>query len=68
MHVVHIIIDGMIDAERARTQFADYVSAKGDDGFLQLDAIAQTYWAIHHQQHRSAWTHMLDLRPFKQPF
>ena len=43
VHVVHTIIDGMIDAERARTHFADYVSAKGDDGFLQLDAIAQTY-------------------------
>lgn len=67
VHVVHTIIDGVIDGERARTQFADYVSAKGDDGLLQLDAIAQTYWAIH-QQHPSAWTQELDLRPFKEPF
>jgi NAD(P)-dependent dehydrogenase (short-subunit alcohol dehydrogenase family) len=67
VHVVHTIIDGVIDGERARTQFADYVAAKGDDGLLQLDAIAQTYWAIH-QQHPSAWTQELDLRPFKEPF
>jgi NAD(P)-dependent dehydrogenase (short-subunit alcohol dehydrogenase family) len=67
VHVVHTIIDGVINGERARTQFADYVSAKGDDGLLQLDAIAQTYWAIH-QQHPSAWTQELDLRPFKEPF
>jgi len=67
VHVVHAIIDGVIDGERARTQFAHYVAAKGDDGLLQLEAIAHTYWAIH-QQHRSAWTHELDLRPFKEPF
>lgn len=67
VHVVHTIIDGVIDGERARTQFADYVAAKGDDGLLQLEAIAQTYWAIH-QQHPSAWTQELDLRPFKEPF
>lgn len=67
IHVVHTIIDGVIDGERAHSQFADYVATKGDDGLLKLEAIAQTYWAIH-QQHPSAWTHELDLRPFKEPF
>ena len=67
IHVVHTIIDGVIDGERARNQFPDYVMAKGKDGLLQLGAIAETYWAIH-QQHPSAWTHELDLRPFKEPF
>lgn len=67
IHVVHTIIDGVIDGERARAQFPEYVKAKGKDGLLQLDAIAETYWAIH-QQHPSAWTHELDLRPFKEPF
>ncbi len=67
IHVVHTIIDGVIDGERASTQFPDYVKAKGKDGLLQLDAIAETYWAIH-KQHPSAWTHELDLRPFKEPF
>lgn len=67
VHVVHTVIDGVIDGDRARNQFPEYVKAKGQEGLLQLDAIAQTYWAIH-QQPRSAWTHELDLRPFKEPF
>lgn len=67
VHVVHTIIDGVIDGDRARNQFPEYVKAKGETGLLQLEAIAQTYWAIH-QQHPSAWTHELDLRPFKEPF
>jgi NAD(P)-dependent dehydrogenase (short-subunit alcohol dehydrogenase family) len=67
IHVVHTIIDGVIDGERAKNQFPDYVKAKGKDGLLQLVAIAETYWAIH-GQHPSAWTHELDLRPFKEPF
>jgi NADP-dependent 3-hydroxy acid dehydrogenase YdfG len=67
IHVVHTIIDGVIDGERAKNQFPDQVKAKGKYGLLQLDAIAETYWAIH-KQHPSAWTHELDLRPFKEPF
>lgn len=67
IHVVHAIIDGVIDGERARNQFPNYVNAKGKDGLLQLAAIAETYWAMH-AQHPSAWTHELDLRPFKEPF
>ena len=67
IHVVHAIIDGVIDGDRATNQFPDYVKAKGQDGLLQLEAIAETYWAIH-KQHPSAWTHELDLRPFKEPF
>jgi NAD(P)-dependent dehydrogenase (short-subunit alcohol dehydrogenase family) len=67
IHVVHAIIDGVIDGDRARQQFPDYVSAKGSEGLLQLEAIAETYWALAQQQ-PSAWTHELDLRPFKEPF
>jgi NAD(P)-dependent dehydrogenase (short-subunit alcohol dehydrogenase family) len=67
IHVVHAIIDGVIDGERAKNQFPEYVLEKGQDGLLQLEAIAETYWAIH-KQHPSAWTHELDLRPFKEPF
>ncbi len=67
IHVVHAIIDGVIDGERSHRQFSRFVAAKGADGLLKLEAIAQTYWAIH-QRHPSAWTHELDLRPFKEPF
>ncbi|MBK8816906.1 MAG: SDR family NAD(P)-dependent oxidoreductase [Methylococcaceae bacterium] len=67
IHVVHTVIDGVIDGDRARNQFSEYVKSKGEDGLLKLEAIAETYWAIH-KQHPSAWTHELDLRPYKEPF
>lgn len=41
--------------------------SKGEDGALHPDAIAETYWQLH-RQHRSAWTHELDLRPYKESF
>ncbi|MGZ8095415.1 MAG: SDR family NAD(P)-dependent oxidoreductase [Methylosarcina sp.] len=67
IHVVHAIIDGVIDGDRAHRQFPQFVAAKGQDGLLQPDAIAETYWQLHNQ-HPSAWTHEIDLRPFKEPF
>ena len=67
IHVVHTVLDGVIDGERARNQFPEMVAEKGSDGLLQLEAIADTYWAIH-CQHPSTWTHELDLRPFKEAF
>lgn len=67
IHVVHAIIDGVIDGERARSQFAKFVEAKGQEGLVQASAIAETYWQLH-RQHPSAWTHEIDLRPFKEAF
>ncbi|MGJ0484435.1 MAG: SDR family NAD(P)-dependent oxidoreductase [Methylomicrobium sp.] len=67
IHVVHAVIDGVIDGDRARAQFPEFVAAKGQDGLLQPEAIAETYWQLH-RQHPSAWTHEIDLRPFKEPF
>jgi NAD(P)-dependent dehydrogenase (short-subunit alcohol dehydrogenase family) len=67
IHVAHVVIDGVIGGEYAKGKFPDFVKAKGEDGLLELDAIADAYWALHRQR-RSAWTHELDLRPFKEPF
>lgn len=67
IHVVHAIIDGVIDGDRAREQFPQFVATKGQDGLLKPDSIAETYWFLH-KQHPSAWTHEIDLRPFKEPF
>ena len=66
VHVAHVVIDGGIGGERLR-RFAEFVRAKGEDGLLDLDAIADAYWMLH-AQHRTAWTHELDLRPYKEPF
>lgn len=67
VHVAHVVIDGGIDGERLRTNAPARVAAAGENGLLHPDAIAESYWQLH-QQHRSAWTHELDLRPFKETF
>jgi NAD(P)-dependent dehydrogenase (short-subunit alcohol dehydrogenase family) len=61
IHVAHFVIDGSIDVP-GRDRSADY-----EDGLLEPDAIAATYMAVL-QQHRSAWTHELDLRPWGERF
>lgn len=67
IHVAHMVIDGVIGGDYARDNFPQFVEAKGNEGVLDLDEIADSYWALH-TQGRSAWTHELDLRPFKEPF
>jgi NAD(P)-dependent dehydrogenase (short-subunit alcohol dehydrogenase family) len=67
IHVAHIVIDGVIEGEYAAAKFPDFVRSKGENGLLAVDAIADAYWALHCQP-SSAWTHELDLRPFKEPF
>jgi NAD(P)-dependent dehydrogenase (short-subunit alcohol dehydrogenase family) len=67
IHVAHIVIDGGIDGERLRTAAPQRATDAGVDGLLDPDAIAETYWQLH-QQHRSAWTHEVDLRPYKESF
>jgi len=61
------VIDGGIDGERLRTSAPQRAAEAGPDGLLHPDAIAEAYWQLH-QQHRSAWTHELDLRPYKESF
>ena len=65
VHVAHFIIDGVIDGEMVRSRFGEYLDQLGEDGGLSPDAIADAYWHVH-TQHRSAWTHEMDLRPFKE--
>ena len=67
IHVAHIVIDGAIDTEFIRENFPERYALKERDGILNPDAIADNYWLLH-QQHRSAWTHELDLRPWMEKF
>ena len=65
VHVAHVIIDGVVNGDIVRGRFADYLESLGDDGALDPDAIAEAFWALHTQP-ASAWTHELDLRPYKE--
>ena len=67
VHVAHVVIDGGIDGERLRSGAPQRAALAGEDGLLDPDAIAEVYWHLHSQP-RSAWTHELDLRPFKESF
>lgn len=65
IHVAHFVIDGVIDGEMVRSRFGEYIEKLGEDGCLSPDAIAEAYWYVHTQP-KSAWTHEMDLRPFKE--
>jgi NAD(P)-dependent dehydrogenase (short-subunit alcohol dehydrogenase family) len=67
IHVAHIVIDGGIDTEFVRGLRPDFDELKARDGVLSPDAIAAQYVMLH-KQHRSAWTHELDLRPWVETF
>ncbi|MET0679945.1 MAG: SDR family NAD(P)-dependent oxidoreductase [Burkholderiales bacterium] len=61
IHVAHFVIDGGI------RQPGEARAERGPDGFLDPDAIAQTYLQIHDQP-RSAWTWEVELRPWTETF
>ena len=71
IHVAHIVVDGAVDAPVALGKmlgpemYQQLRETKGmeHDGLLLPKEIAETYFHLA-QQHRSAWTHELDLRAF----
>tara|TARA_B100001029_G_scaffold131289_1_gene110177 strand:+ start:710 stop:1432 length:723 start_codon:yes stop_codon:yes gene_type:complete len=67
IHVGHVIVDGVINGELARTRFRDYLESLGKSGSLEPDAIADSYWFLHTQP-QNAWTFELDIRPYKEPW
>ena len=67
VHVGHVVIDGGIEGERLLSRVPQLKEQRGPDGLLNIDAIAEAYWVLH-QQHRSAWTLELDLRPWAETF
>ena len=67
IHVGHVLIDGIIEGEKVRSRFPDYIDGLGEDGALKISAIADAFFALH-DQHRTAWTQELDIRPFKENY
>ncbi len=71
IHVAHILIDGAVDAPDTLGKmlgpdgFQKLREARGleHDGLLLPEKIADTYLHLA-QQHRSTWTHEIDLRSF----
>ena len=63
IHVAYINVDGGIDMPLLRELRPDV----RDEDLLKPSAIADAFWYLAHQD-RSAWTHELDVRPFKEKF
>jgi NAD(P)-dependent dehydrogenase (short-subunit alcohol dehydrogenase family) len=63
IHVAHVVIDGAIDTNFIREVRPDVDEMRERDAILSPDAIAAAYVTLH-RQHRSAWTHEMDLRPW----
>jgi NAD(P)-dependent dehydrogenase (short-subunit alcohol dehydrogenase family) len=63
IHVAHVVIDGAIDTNFIRGMMPDVDERRAADAILSPDAIAANYVHLH-RQHRSAWTHEMDLRPW----
>jgi len=71
IHVAHILIDGAVDAPDTLgkligdEQFQELRETLGGkhDGLMLPEKIAETYFHVA-SQHRSVWTHELDLRAY----
>ena len=71
IHVVHIVIDGAVDAPDTLgkmlgpEKFQQLRETRGNehDGLILPGHIAETYLHLA-QQHRSTWTHEIDVRAF----
>ena len=71
IHIAHILIDGAVDAPDTLgkmlgpEKFQQLRETRGmdHDGLMLPEKIADTYFHIA-QQHRSTWTHEIDMRSF----
>ena len=71
IHVVHIVIDGSVDAPDTLgkmlgpERFAALRQARGNEhhGLVLPEKLAETYLHLA-RQHRSTWTHEIDVRSF----
>ncbi|KAL6889866.1 hypothetical protein HDV57DRAFT_345940 [Trichoderma longibrachiatum] len=64
VHVALAVIDGGIDTPWGKDRV---VNGGVEDGKIDPDAIAESYWHLH-TQHRSCFTQELDIRPYVEKF
>jgi NAD(P)-dependent dehydrogenase (short-subunit alcohol dehydrogenase family) len=62
VHVAHVVVDGLIEEQQTVVRFGAATAARLDAG-----AIAEAFLLLA-RQHRSTWSHEIDLRPFSEKF
>ena len=67
IHVGHVVIDGAVDGDFIRGIYPDWEDRLADERLLTPANIAEEYVRLW-KQPRDAWTHELDLRPWKEQF
>lgn len=67
IHVAHLVIDSGVDTAwvRQRRRERGGNESIAPDELMNPSSIAETYWQLHLQP-RDAWTHELDLRPYRE--
>ena len=65
IHVAHVVIDGAVDGVFIRSNRENVDELVARDEILKPEDIAQSFVALTRQP-RSAWTHEMDLRPWKE--
>ena len=65
IHVAHVVIDGAVDGIFTRENRPNADELLDQDLILKPEDIAAAYVNLH-KQPRSAWTHELDLRPWRE--
>ncbi|HJP50442.1 MAG TPA: SDR family NAD(P)-dependent oxidoreductase [Pseudomonadales bacterium] len=67
IHVGHVVIDGGIAGDKIIKGVPQFAERVGEDGLISLDGIAQAFMYLY-KQPRTAWTHEIDLRTYKENF
>jgi NAD(P)-dependent dehydrogenase (short-subunit alcohol dehydrogenase family) len=67
VHVAHVVVDGGIAGDKIVKGLPQFAQAMGEDGLVSLSGLADAYWYLHTQP-KTAWTHELDLRTYKESF
>lgn len=63
IHVAHVIIDAAVDTAWIRDNHPKYAQLKEKDGVVLPAELAKNYRMLH-EQHKTAWTFELDIRPW----
>lgn len=67
IHVAHVVLDGAVDGNFIRGLYPDWEDRLAEESLLTPANIAGEYVRLW-KQPRDAWTHELDLRPWKESF
>lgn len=65
IHVAHVVVDGAMEGSFIKSIVTDYDTRLAGGEIVAVDEAAKT-WLWLSQQHKSAWTHELDLRPWSE--